>query len=287
MKRITLFIASLLILLSCVKDQPEVAWLKIDKWILNTNFDAQNPQGEMSHDFSQVFVNMDGQSLGMYELPAKIPVIGEGVHEFVLLPGIINNGISATKKRYPFVETFTSNIELIKNDTVSITPTTKYYSSINFLIEDFESPSMQLEVSTESNATLGRNNDPEFLKWGNNYGEVILMDSSNLLSMITTFNTVLPKLGSEVYLEFDYLNTNSMLTSVISFGNGNYYEDPYILINPQDENEAVWKHVYLDLKEIVSYRQTTPINEASFQFVLDEDLNSSFFYIDNIKLVYP
>ncbi len=287
MKRISILFILSLFVLSCKKDQPEVAWLKIDKWILTSNPNAEHAQGEMSHDLTQVFVNMDGKSLGVYELPAKIPIIGDGIHEFVILPGIINNGISATKKRYPFLEQYKGSITLIKNDTVSINPTTKYYSSVKFLIEDFESPSMQIDVATESTATLGRNNDPAFLKWGNKYGEVLLSDSAANISFVTTFGTVLPKLGSEVYLEFDYINTNSMLTNVVSVGNGNYFEDPFILINPQNKNKAVWKHAYIDLKEIVSYRQTTPINEASFKFVLDEGLNSSYFIIDNIKLVYP
>jgi len=283
------FIYALLSLLffSCAKDQPQVAWLKIDKWDLIANPDAQNVQGELSHNLTQVFLNMDGKSLGVYELPAKIPIIGDGAHEFVIIPGIINNGISKTKKRYPFLEQYKGVITLKQNDTVSITPTTRYYSSINFLIEDFESPSMNLEVSTESSATLGRNNDPDILVWGNKYGEVLLNDSDSLISFIINFETVLPKLGAEVYLEFDYMNTNSMLISTISYGNGNYFDDPYFIVVPQKEGSAVWKHAYIDLKENISYRQTTPINEAQFTLLLDELGTSKYFYIDNIKLIYP
>lgn len=284
-----LFIYTLLIvfLFSCAKDQPEVAWLKIDKWNLVSNPDAQTPQGELSHNLSQVFVNMDGRSLGMYELPAKIPIIGDGVHEFVIIPGIINNGISRTKKRYPFLEQYKGTITLKKNDTVSFTPHTRYYSSTKFLIEDFESPSMQLDVSTESSATLGRNNDPNILKWGNKYGEILLTDSDSLIAFVTNFQTVLPKLGTEVYLEFDFMNTNSLLTSTIAYGNGDFHIDPYVIIAPQKEGEAVWKHAYIDLKENVSYYQTTPINEVQFTLLLDEMGTSKYFYIDNIKLIYP
>lgn len=287
MKHIILFVTIALTLFSCKKDQPEVSWLRIDKWDLQNNPDAENPQGEMSHNFTQVFVNMDGKSLGNYELPAKIPIIADGTHDFVIQAGVDNNGISSTKKRYPFVKPFKGTVELIKNDTVNLTPHTQYYKSINFLIEDFESPSMQVDVATESTATLGRNDDPSILKWGNKYGEILLSENNDTLSFVTNFTTVLPKLGAEVYLEFDYMNTNSMLTSVISYGNGNYHEDRFVIVNPQKKEEAVWKHIYLDLKEIVSYRQTTPYNEAEFKFILDEGLSSSFFYIDNIKLVYP
>src|SRR5690554_7194653 len=77
MKHIFTYTIVALLFFSCAKDQPEVAWLKIDQWDLVANPDAENPQGELSHNLNQVFVNMDGKSLGMYELPAKIPIIGE------------------------------------------------------------------------------------------------------------------------------------------------------------------------------------------------------------------
>lgn len=287
MKHIFSFLFISLILISCKKEQPEAAWLKIDKWILTANPDAENIAGELTHDLTQVFVNMDGKSLGVYELPAKIPIIGNGNHEFVIIPGVKNNGIGETKKRYPFMEQYKGTVNLVKNDTVLLNPTTRYFKSIKFLIEDFESPSMQLEVATESTATIGRNNDPAILQWGNKYGEIKLTDSAALISFVTTFGTVMPKLGSEVYLEFDYMNSNSLLTSVLSYGNGNYYEDPFVVITPQEPNKAYWKHAYIDLKEIISYRQFTPINEAGFKLALDDGKSSSFFYIDNIKLVYP
>lgn len=282
-----IFILLIFILASCAKEQPQVSWLKIEKWELVQNNNADNYQGELTHDLSQVFVNMDGKSLGVFELPVKIPIIGEGTHDFVLIPGIVNNGIGETKRRYPFAEQYKNSITLTLNDTVSITPTTKYYSTLNFLIEDFESPSMQVDVSEESTATIGRNDDPSILKWGSKYGEILLDEENSSLSFVTTFGTVLPKLATEVYLEFDYMNTNSLLTSVISHGNGNYFVDPYILIQPQKENQAKWKHIYIDLKEIVSFRQTTPINEIQFELQLDDVNPSSYFYIDNIKLIYP
>ncbi len=288
MKQLFLFVSLLSVLFSCVKENPDVAWLKIDKWDLLPNPDANIPEGELTHDFTQVYLNMDGKSLGIYELPAKVPIIAkEGPHDFVMQAGIINNGISATKRRYPFVKNFNTTITLKQNDTVSVKPSTQYFSSINFLIEDFESPSMQLDVATESTASLGRNDDPSILQWGNKYGEVLLNDADSLISFVTTFGKSLPKYGSEVYLEFDYMNTNSMLTGVVSYGNGDYYTDPFVQVNPQEEGKAVWKHIYLDLKEIVSYRQTTPFNDAQFTILLDEIGTPTYFYIDNIKLVYP
>lgn len=284
----TLFIVLLSTLLSCAKEQPKVAWLKLDKWDLIENEDALYDQGELSHDLSQVFISVDGRSIGGYELPCKIPIVAStGDHELVLTPAIIINGIAKTKERYPFAKNQEVTIHLVQGDTVSFTPTTQYYNSTQFLIEDFESPSMQIEVSDESVGTVGRNDDPEILQWGNKYGEIILTDEDSLVLFVTNFGKQLPKYGTNVYLEFDYMNVNSALISTVSYGNGNFFIDHYLQVNPNLPEEAKWKHMYVDLTENISYRQNTPYNEVQFTLLKDYVGASRYFYLDNIKIIYP
>ncbi len=274
----------MLILLGCAKEQPQASWVVLDAWTLNENPDSQEDQGEMTHDISQAFVNMDGQMLGAFELPVKFPVIGDGEHKFVIIPGIINNGISATKKRFPFMEQFEQTVNLVKGDTVAINLTTRYYDDLNFLIEDFESPAIQFDYANESTATLTREDDPSILEWGGYYGSIELNDTDSLFSGVTTFGEVLPKQGAEIYLEFDYMNSNSLLTGVVSYGNGTYHEDPNIQVNPQETPE--WKHIYIDMKEIVSFRTESPFADMNFTAILDELGTEKFIYMDNIKVIY-
>jgi hypothetical protein len=277
-----LFIA--LLLLGCAKDQPEVAWLKLEPWVLQENNNATADQGAMSHNISQAFVNMDGEILGAFELPVKIPVIGDGDHNFIIIPGIINNGISNTKRRYPFMEQFEQSITLKKNDTVSVTPTTRYFSDLTFLVEDFESPAIQFEYANQSTVQFTREDDPEILQWGGYYGSIVLSEIDSLFSARTTFGAALPKQGAEIYLEMDYYNTNSMLTSVLSFGNGTLYEDPNIQLNPQENPE--WKHIYIELKELVSFRTQSPFAEVNLTSLLDKVNSEQYVYLDNIKVIY-
>lgn len=273
---------------SCAKKQPATTWLKIGKWVLQSNPDAQFPEGELTQDIDQVFVSMDGKSLGTYQVPVKIPIVANsGKHDFVFVAGITENGINATKNRYPLVKNYSTSIQLVQNDTASVTPKTSYYANMKFLIEDFESPSLHLEVGNGSTATITRENDPSILKWGNYYGSVELNQQDTLLSVATTFGESFPKQATPVYMELDYINTNSVLTSLISFGNGTYYTDPYIQINPQIPADAKWKHMYINLTEDVSYRVTSPQNEVQFTFLFDKGKLSSYFYIDNIKIIYP
>jgi hypothetical protein len=277
--------------LNCIKEQEKVSWLKIEKWMLEANPLAEYPQGELTHDFDQVFLNMNGKVLGAFELPAKVPVLAEGVQNFILIPGIVNNGINETKKRYPFVENYQVDFELVLEDTVTMQPVTRYYENTKFLIEDFEipspdqnKPSQYLENDQTSNAKMYRDNDPEILQWGNYFGRVDLNDEDSLFVAFTTFGESWPKQNSEVYLELDFMISNSFLTTVLSFGNNTFYEDINVQVMPRNETE--WRKIYIELREIVSFRNNAPLNEQAFTAVIDEFGEDKFIYLDNIKIVY-
>lgn len=272
-------------LFTCAKKQPEASWLIIEPWELEANPDVgPNDHGALTHNITEAFVNMDGQIIGTFSLPAKIPIIGEGEHDFIIIPGVKNNGISATKKRYPFMEQYSERINLVKHDTVHMSPTTMYFKELTFKIEDFEDATIKFEEGSESTATITKGDDPQYLQWGNSYGEILLNDSNSFLSIVSEFVGSMPKQGAEVYLELDFLNTNSVLTSVVSYGNSTYFDDPFIQLNPQ--NNPTWKHIYIDLKEIVSTRSSSPFNEVSFILNLDEVGTNKFVLLDNIKIIH-
>jgi len=272
-------------LFNCAKKQPEVSWLIIEPWQLVANPEVgPNDHGELTSNITEAFVNMDGEIVGTFSLPAKVPIIGDGAHDFIIIPGVKNNGISATKRRFPFLKQYSETINLVKNDTVQMMPKTMYFEELTFKIEDFEDAIINFEEGTGSTASITKGDNPEYLKWGNSYGEVHLSDSNAFLSIVSEFVGSLPKQGAEVYLELDYINTNSVLTSVISYGNGTYFDDPFIQLNPQDNPE--WKHIYIDLKEIVSTRSSSPFNEVSFIMNLDEAGTNKFVYLDNIKVIH-
>jgi len=278
------FIALVFVLFSCVKEQQKVSWLKIEKWDLLPNPLAENEQGELTHNFNQVFLNMDGKVLGAFELPAKVPILAEGEHSFVLLPGIQNNGINNTKKRYPFVEPYEITFTLVLEDTVTMSPTTRYYDNIQFLIEDFENPAPKIITDENSVAQIVRDNDSDFLEWGNFFGRIDLNDEDSVFIAYTNFGYNLPKQNREVYMELDFMNTNSIATSVISYSSSTFYDDIHMQLNPREELE--WRHIYLDLREIISFRNQATFNEQGFTALLDEKGEEKFILFDNLKIVY-
>lgn len=285
---ILLFICSFpLLFIHCVKDQSKVSWLHIERWELEAHPFATQSAGELSHNFNQVFLSMGGRFIGTFELPIKIPILAEGMQSFVLVPGCVINGINATKMRYPFVENYQIDFELKLQDTVFMQPVTRYFPNTKFLIEDFESPLMNLkENQGDGYAKLIRSNDPTILKWGNFFGRVEINAVDSFFVANTTFGANLPGQNADVFLELDIMNTNSMGTSVISYNSvtGDFDDDINIQVNPQSDPR--WRKMYISLREIISFRQQANVNEQGLFALFDNRGEDTYIYLDNLKVVY-
>jgi len=286
MKYLYIFVLLSFGLSSCVKNNPLPVYLEINNWTLNSNPNSgvlpDTDPKVLTQNFSDVWVYIDGKIIGVFELPCKIPVLVSGSCKVTLYPAMKNNGISATKKIYPFVEPFENTFELTPGETYTINPITRYYSSTKFWIEDFDESSVKLETDVSvSNATLAvEPNGP----W-DNYGHIALTSSDSLWVGLTNVALVLPKSGAEVYMEVDYRNTNSILTGLISYASGVSTDHPNISMNAQTSG-VQWKKIYIDLKDIVSNTASANNYKAYLRTLLDSGLSSSDVYIDNIKIVH-
>lgn len=275
----------LLFLVSCVKNNPDPAWLEISAWTLTENLDIE--EGELSHNFTDVYVYVDDKIVGIFEVPVKLPILKEGSHKITLYPVIRNNGISATKKIYPFCEPQVVYVNLVKNQTTSIQATTRYDDQSVFWIEDFENSTFQIDDSDpNSTGTLTKENDPTILKYGNFYGDIYVNSADSIWFGKTTPVMSLPKSGAEVYLEIDYMNTNTLLTGVNAITGSEVKDNPNIQLNAQDASDLKWKKIYIELKEIVSASVNATGFEHYFKSILDANLTEGHVYIDNIKIVY-
>ena len=94
--------------------------------------------------------------------------------------------------------------------------------------------------------------------------------------------------GGPVYLEVDYLNTNSIAFGLVAQNStGVADQGPIVLMNRQEPGSEVWKKIYIDLEENVSFEIFATSWEAYFVSVLDpENPSSGFVYLDNIKIIH-
>ena len=295
MKTFILFFTLFFVVSSCIKNNPDPSWIQVNDWQLMINPNSQNPTGVLTENITDAWVFINNEIVGVFEVPFKIPVLYQGASSIMIYPAIQNNGISATKKIYPFLKPYELNPELIPNEVLIIDPTTQYYDQVDFWVEDFEDATIDIVDGPSSLVNLERTNDAAVLDNTINegfFGRVTLDQTNDIWLASTVANNTgsivmnLPK-GQEVYLEIDYHNTNRLLTGVLAINSlGEATDNPNIQLNPQLESEVHWKKIYIDLREIVSGSVSADYFEFSFQSLLDEGKTNGVVNIDNIKAVY-
>jgi len=283
MKILLALVALVAIFSSCIKNNDNPAWIEVNEWTLEANIDPISSAGELTHNFTDCWLYVDDTLIGVFEVPFKVPVMHKGAHTISVYPTIHNNGISATKKIYPFVEYYQIDVTLEADQTVTINPVTRYFNEVNFWIEDFEGGT-KITDAPESPVNLVKDNDPIYSQWGY-YGKIDLTESFNEW-IATSEDMNLPASGAEVYLEIDYYNTNSVETGVLGISSSEIATNPNVTINGQDPSEVQWKKMYIDLKTIVSGSPNAEYFQQSFEANLDSTNTTGLIILDNIKVVH-
>lgn len=286
MKLLYLFIFLGFIFSSCVKNNPDPSWLEVNKWDLQINSSSVMYTGELTENITDAWVFVDDQIIGVFEVPFKIPILKSGSVNIKIYPTVKNNGISATKKIYPFLEVYEINTELVQNQTLTLNPTTRYYSNTNFWVEDFEDAGVKIQDDPNTVAHLETGNDPLILEYGNNYGHVSLTSPESFWIAKTNGQLNLPKNGKDVYLEIDYYNTNSVTTGLMAAAATGNVGNTNVQLNKQDPSSIKWKKIYIELTEITSHSQSAQYFEVTFEALFDAIGSQGDIYIDNIKVVH-
>lgn len=284
MNRIFLIALCAFTLSACVRNNPKPIYLNISAWTLQANPDPQaNDAGYLSHNFSDVWVYIDNNLIGVFEVPCKIPVLVSGTNHVTLYPTIRNNGIAASKKQYPFVTSYNVTLETTPGGTYDIHPTTQYNTDTDFYIEDFENNPISIEY-VSGDALLETEQDPAIAISGR-YGHIHL-DQSHTSWYGKTPNTLLPGGGAAVYLEIDYRNTENLLTGTTIYTAGSSTDNDNIRLNAQSASELRWKKIYIELDEVISNSTTAIGFEQYLRTTISTTTGETDVYLDNIKIVY-
>jgi len=285
MKKIYSFFLILSIGLSACKKDSRAAWLKIDSVKLTTNAVTE---GENSHGITDIWVYMDNEPLGVFEVPCEIPIItDEGNHHFIFYAGVNQNGINSTKIRYPFYDKVEANIVLTKEQTVNYTPNFTYKQGISFVgMENFEDTGIILQNDPNEDTTtikiLSALNYPNIVKYGSNCGHIHVSSTDTIAQVFTDIALSLPK--TNIYMELDYMNNNTFAQGMIT---SQEILDPYLRINAQDNATIKWKKMYINIGEQTNY---LAYNSSAFNYYfvvnLDSDNAIGDIYLDNIKILY-
>lgn len=269
-------------------DKPEqaAAYLYIDK----INLSVTSTQGSAAHDIIDAWVYVNDQPVGIFSLPALVPVLAEGKQKITIAAGIKNNGIGSTRDKYPFYEFFiTNNVDLKPGvvDTLdgADQPTVVYSpaSQIEIWNENFDDAGIDFAATSTSEAGLTHVPDSTIAFEGDGCAKLFLGSSFTFARVATTQTFALPKSGKNVYVEIHYKSNNTMAVGVQAI---NSSETTNIDNTVLRATNGEWKKMYVKLTEVVSLQSSA----TSFKFIItmskDDGITEAENFIDNFKVVY-
>jgi hypothetical protein len=273
MKKIT-YLLILLVFASCQKEDAVgiPAYIKIENIYLGEN--------DSNSTITDAWVYVNGQLQGVYELPAKFPVLEEGNANIKVYAGIKNNGIASDRVIYPFYSSDTTNKVLTINASTEIYPTVNIKENIDGQFDDFDNG-----YSFNSDTCF------QVLSGGpyGKYGSLSLSDSDSIL--ITEINYQdfplsfenVPQQGSPTYLELDYKSNTTFLVGIyITSTNSPTLEKGLLWINPKEE----WNKIYIDLTQTVSEAIGAETFSIFIKMQRDSNLDENKLDFDNIRIIH-
>ncbi len=273
----------LLLLGSCElinPEEPVPAYIHIP----SVSLDAEPATfGSNSSKITDAWVFVEDKPLGLYQIPATIPVLSSGESRIVVSAGILENGISTTRKIYPFYASFVLNdaqktvtLEAAKVDTIR--PHFEYNSSsVLGIHEDFEGIGIDMErIDGDANIekiTLSQG------AFESNSGKIRLTQQKDTYEAKTSDAFDAPEKGTDVYVELDYkcdivfhmgiMGTTSAGTEIKFFKVG---------INPRDE----WNKIYINFTDDI-----VNLNARTYQVLIraekPDSVTAAEIFVDNLK----
>ena len=266
---------------SCSKEKYEAqvpAYISINDITLITSYATE---GSASENITDAWVYVDDDLVGVYELPATFPVLKEGNATLKIYAGIKDNGVSASRKRYLLYDPYVEQLNLVRGETINITPTITYNSGAKFTwMEDFENASLSFLYTTGSDTVI--NKTTTNVKEGTSSGRVYLDAGMDFFETTSVAYSSLPHNGTPIYLEMDFITNEPVIVGIYADTD----QKAVVTLNTTSE----WKKIYINLTDVIN----TSLSSAAIKVFLGIKAteNDPFIsanpeiYLDNIKLVH-
>lgn len=258
-------------------------FLVIDKF----EFTTVDTQGSASSFIRDVWLYENNEFLGAYELPATIPVIGEGERQVTLFPGIREDGSSERPRLLFLYDTDTFSYTAQAGEEIYYKPSTTYDERTRFsFIEDFEDGNLfTVNFDGQDSSGMVRTVDNAFE--GNFSGKIEVSDSIPLV-VVGTAEAYGPFLerGTQVFFEFDY-NCNVPVT--IGYVGLNAQGGPEDFLKVTLLPTEGWRKAYINFSEefrldqIIAAQMLIRV-DLDVRFSASTDSGEALF--DNLKLIH-
>lgn len=270
-------------LASCAKGDKVPAYVEIPGFTLVTTTE----QGLATTKITEAWVSVDESFVGVWELPARVPVLAEGAHRLDVVPGVKRNGLFDDRLQYPFYTAWTGTSTLLREGTTSIAPAIAYQSNAEIWLEGFEDTFVRLNTTDESDTTLLRitpTEEPGLLFLQNTPCGAFRLDAAH--PYIKAYSDEDFEVnGGPVFLELDYRNDLLLTVGAIVNVEGSETTVPLVLLVPTRRSDGTmpWNKVYIDLSSVFNAGVTQ--RDIYFEASLPSGSSAAEIYLDNIKLL--
>ena len=251
-------------------------------------FEPDASQGEPTSRIEEVWVYSETDVLGAFPLPADIPLspaeLGEST-TLTLSAGIRANGISSTRKPYPFYEAVEVPLALEYGGRDTLEMTVGYTDWTEVVIaEDFETAN-RFEPTITSTAEIVRTESEELVLDGTSSGLIVLDAENQTLISSTNEQQYNLRSNGPVWLELDYACTQPFWIGLYVKDAVNAQRIPILVLN---STEGERNKIYLDLDPVVRTTPDATHYEITLDAYYDGSADSTVVVVDNFKLLrYP
>lgn len=249
-------------------------------------------RGTSSAHIRSVWVESEGKNIGVFPLPAKIPLpLNNPAASVRIYPGVEVNGISSFQAIYEFYKPYERDLNSSFGSTVKwppMGPAVLEYETWSkiVIVEDFESAGIQLAPSQRSDTvwtlTSAERFTPPLGESNSASGMIILRPGQQIFEAITQQAYVLPRGGQNVYLEFNYKSTMPFSMGVVANQPGQTTQQSTVTFR----DKSVWAKAYVNLVTEVSGFPSAIDYNLFVGAVRTRPDKADTLWLDNLKLVY-
>ena len=238
------------------------------------------------HNFTDAHVSINGQELGYWQLPCKIPLLPDysGINIIRITPCVRLISTSLTTVQYRFLTPVEQSFEMEREKEYRLSNLKfEYVKSVDFpILETFEQATIIFKSIDSLNGvpitvdTVGEKGK---------VGKIVLDDSLKYFNIATSFFT-LDGYGVRKFWEMDYRCDHGEATTYLDFRNttsGFPHQDLIVLRATEG-----WKKIYIDITDVVDGMCGSALSVSvrlGIRGLPNIDAKNACFYFENIKII--
>ena len=269
---------------------PEVAYIKVNGLGMNTTAS----EGSSSSKLTTLWVKRNGEQLGAFTPPCRIPIPVNKLDNLVFTAGVNTNGFESIRNMYEMLQPITKSFSVAPYEEVVLSSPGEdnllfeYKDNIDLhIVEDFDDVGVSFAATPKSDTTLHRTNDPsEMLSVpgeSNTYSGYYVVKPIGVGEFKSLVTYELPKQGANVWVELDYKCDIPLAVGIYANRPTQSNQAPVLTLY---STEGEWKKVYINLVSEVSYYTDAIDYNLFFGSINASDSSTAHVYLDNIKLLY-